>query len=290
MDHQVIIFSKDRALQLQGTLSSLAAFCEDAATLRIKVLFAASDAKYTEAYKKLEDEFQGVLDVEWVNESQFKPDLLRMIDGDSSGRESNQPPCRFTTFLVDDNLFIRRFSMAVVHQELDRNPKLIGFSLRLGKNTSYCYSLDCPQEFPEFKTVSEDVLEYKWPGCEADFGYPLEVSSSTYRTKEIYRLLRFLPFSNPNTLEGRMARMARLYRWSRPFLQCFDASVAFCVPVNKVQSVADNRAGEDDEYSSESLNELFLNGHRIDVKQLEGFSPKACHEEIALPLTETGGH
>ncbi len=292
-NHQVIIFSKDRAMQLHGTLASLLLFCEEASALKVKILFAASSEKFKEAYRKVEEEFLDLLDIVWVNEDDFRRDLLRLISGQPDSKEgagccsgwiNPQYDCEFTTFLVDDNLFVRNFSVEIVHRHLNEYPRSIGFSLRLGRNTTYCYSLNCPQEMPKFREPSDGVLQYDWPGCEADFGYPLEVSSSTYRTGDVFRMLRWLPFSNPNTLEGRMAKLARLYKWRHPSIHCFANSVAFCVPVNKVQEIADNRAGDTSEYSSEHLNELFLEGYRIDVPQLEGFISKSCHEEIELPL------
>ena len=64
--------------------------------------------------------------------------------------------------------------------------------------------------------------------------------------------------------------------------------MAFCAPVNKVQSSLENRAGEKTENSAESLNAAFLNGYRIDVEALRGFVPRAAHQEIELPLVRLG--
>jgi hypothetical protein len=122
-----------------------------------------------------------------------------------------------------------------------------------------------------------------------DFGYPLEVSSSVYRTGDLIRLLRTLPYSNPNRLEQGLSASSSLYRLHQPDLLCFERSVAFCAPVNKVQTILGNRAGQQEAYSSESLNSLYLQGQRVDVKALAGFVPRAAHEEIELPLRQPQG-
>jgi len=290
---QVIIFSKDRAMQLQGNLASLAAFCQEAPSLKVVVLYAASNEAYTNGYRKVKERFRDSLEIKWVREQEFRRDLLRLLgsSGCSNGIFSRifkwgHLECEhdFTTLLVDDNLFVSGFSMKTVEQHLDEEPRSLGFSLRLGKNTTYCYSLNCDQKVPQFRKVHDGVLEFDWTTGEADFGYPLEVSSSTYRTRQLFRLLFWLPFSNPNTLEGSMAKVSRVYKKSRPLIHCFSQSVAFCSPVNKVQKIADNRSGNSVEYSTEYLNEIFLNGWQIDVEQLDGFTPNSCHEEIELPL------
>ena len=59
--------------------------------------------------------------------------------------------------------------------------------------------------------------------------------------------------SNPNTLENKMACSTERFRSSYPFLLCPLLSIAFCAPVNKVQSVFNNRAGNATEWSAAAL-------------------------------------
>jgi hypothetical protein len=63
---------------------------------------------------------------------------------------------------------------------------------------------------------------------------------------------------------------------------CYENSVTFCNPINKVQTVATNRAGSVVEYSSDHLAQLFESGYRIKVEAYTGFVPNACHQEVAL--------
>jgi hypothetical protein len=189
-------------------------------------------------------------------------------------------------FMVDDNLFVRQFSLQVAVQALHSVPDAIGFSLRLGRNTTYTYSLNHNQELPEFNEIGDGVLAYDWRGAQYDFNYPLEVSSSIYRAVQIMPLLASVAFRNPNTLEGDMAARSRWFAKRFPKLLCFDTSVAFCNPVNKVQTVsAGNRAGLVNSYTVEELAEQFDRGKRIDVKAYSGFVSNSCHQEVELIFT-----
>jgi len=291
MMFRVVIFSKDRAMQLHATLSSFAARCTDATDARVSVIFKASAPAYLEAYGLLRAELEERLKIEWIQEDDFKKDLLKVASIESRGNwmsfllgRSNSSPNDYLLFMVDDNIVIGDFRLADVGRAMEKRPKALAFSLRVGKNTTYCYPNRCRQSLPSFEAVSDNMLCFSWPGEDCDFGYPLEVSSSIYRTKDIESLLRRLPYSNPNRLEQGLSVSSRLFARRRPELLCYDQSVAFCAPVNKVQTVLDNRAGEDNGHSVEELNALFLKGFRIDIERLRGFVPGAAHQEIDLPL------
>jgi hypothetical protein len=291
MMFRVVIFSKDRAMQLHATLSSFAARCTDATDARVSVIFKASAPAYLEAYGLLRAELEERLKIEWIQEDDFKKDLLKVASIESRGNWMSFLPGRLNSsrddyllFMVDDNIVIGDFQLADVGRAMEKRPKALAFSLRVGKNTTYCYPNRCRQSLPSFEAVSDNILSFTWPGQEGDFGYPLEVSSSIYRIKDIESLLRRLPYSNPNRLEQGLSVSSRLFARRRPELLCFDHSVAFCAPVNKVQTVLDNRAGEDNGHSVEELNALFLKGFRIDIESLRGFVPGAAHQEIDLPL------
>jgi hypothetical protein len=185
---------------------------------------------------------------------------------------------------VDDNLFIRPFCLQEIADSLCTHEDAIGFSLRVGRNTTNCYSMECEQPLPPFEPAPPG-LRFPWSGQVGDFGYPLEVSSSVYRCADLISLLRTLPYNNPNRLEQCLSTSSGLFKRRLPSLLCFEESVAFCAPINKVQSILDNRAGAQEEYSSEALNTLFLDGYRVNVSSLSGFVPRAAHVEIELPLS-----
>ena len=294
MTIQTIIFSKDRPLQLHATLASFALHAEDASQVPIHVLCRSSNESYARGYARVAEELGDRLQIHWIQETDFKADLLSVILEPRPDSRRQRLWNRLTLraprlrtehllILVDDNLFIRPFRLQEIAGTLRAHPDAIGFSLRLGRNTTSCYSMQCEQPLPDFEAAAPG-LRFAWSGQVGDFGYPLEVSSSVYRSADLITLLRSLPYNNPNRLEQGLSAASGLYARRLPTLLCFEQSVAFCAPVNKVQSILDNRSGAQEEYSSESLNNLFLDGYRVDVAALCDFVPRAAHEEIELPL------
>jgi len=192
------------------------------------------------------------------------------------------PSDTYILFLVDDNLFVRDFNLGEVIQELQSHLDVLGVSLRLGRNTTYCYAMDRPQSMPVFISLTGSLLKFNWTTAEYDFGYPLEVSSSIYRAREIVPLVSGMRFLNPNDVEGYIAAHRRLFYSKFPSLLCYDLSITFCNPINIVQTTTDNRAGEQFHYTVNEMNERFDRGDRIRVNAYTGFTPNACHQEVEL--------
>ncbi len=261
-----LIFSKDRAMQLDCTLRSLFLHCTDADQIALRVLYTTSSQLHEGQYEKLKREYP---QVEFIREASFKNDLLSALS-----------PFKYVLFLVDDNVFVRDFLITQAVEQFSQLPDALGFSLRLGENTTYCYMLNQPQALPKFSTAGNSVLSYDWSTAPLDFGYPLEVSSSLYRIGDLLQLLNQIDFKNPNTLELLLESNKTLYTSTRSRLLCFDRSVAFCNPLNMVQTMWVNRAGNKNVYTPDKLSQMFEEGLRIDVIALSGFTPNACHQEI----------
>lgn len=296
-----LVFSRDRAMQLDATLRSFLAHCADAARVDLRVLYSATSPLHETQYRELARAYASP-GLTFVRERAFRRDTLHQLTVAAGRRGAGRIRAvltaapvvgsrlgalglhrsRFVLFLVDDNIFVRRFSLGAAADALLDTPEAIGFSLRLGSNTTQCYPLGRPQGVPALQPLRRGVVGYDWPSADADFAYPLEVSSSLYRLHEVVPLLSGLPFRNPNTLESGIAARARMFAASHPRLLCFETSVTFCNPVNKVQSEYENRAGTDAANSSEGLARHFAAGFRIDVASYDGIVPTACHEEVAL--------
>lgn len=275
----LFIFSKDRAFQLEALLGCLSCRCIDINQAHIFIQYFASSSEFETGYRIVQESWRDKLRITWIRESSFKLDLIRSLAYCASRIDS-------ILFLVDDCLIVRDFSLGDIRRFLLLNPSCLGYSLRLGYNTHYCYSKDCEQEIPPF-AGSGDFLSYNWSTAYHDFAYPLEISSSLYRFKDIYSLLRFLPYKNPNTLEQVLSRCKILFRRNKPNLACCSTSIAFCAPLNRVQNNFQNRAGESAEYSPHNLNQVLLNGERLDILSFSRYRPKACHEEISLKVIKT---
>lgn len=297
-----VVFSRDRAMQLEAMLASFHRHAADAASVRLVVLYRTSSPRHHGQYAELEREF--ATRVHFTEETSFRLQLREILTGASvTGRGRSRSwwshafrPRRaveaasadradYILFLVDDTIFVRPFDLRAATSALAVHPEAAGFSLRLGRNTTRCYVLSRPQALPAFEILPNGVLKFDWTKGDGDFGYPLEVSSSLYALETVQRLLHRLPFSDPNTLESRMSLEGRRLAHAQPALLCFPTSVAFSVPLNRVQEVFENRASSAP-ISPDMLADMYERGQRIDITALDTFVPSSCHQEVQLDFPE----
>lgn len=245
---KILVFSFKRNLQCAAFLESLELHCEDEVGLSI----------YTKDCSKL-------------RAGEFRRDVRSQIRG-----------CEYVMFCVDDTIFTHDFSLKFVTDQLGCFRDAVGFSLRLGLNTDYCYMKDKKQSIPD-PMVNEGICSvYKWTKAELDFAYPLEISSSVYRVEDILPILRGGKFGNPTELEILLHR--NRHKPKKPFLLCFNQSVAFSAPFNRVQTMfAGNRSQK---FTAEFFEDLYKGGSRIDVERYSGLVTNAAHQEVVLYLKE----
>ena len=290
-----LVFSRDRAMQLDATLRSFLLHCVDGDDARLTVLYQVTSASHARQYAELIQEYRSYRTITFQQQAHFRQDVLGYLAAHADLRYGSglyhhmarlhhrlgflsQPLLRFGSprdvlFLVDDNIFVRSFCLADNLSALEAHSQALGYSLRLGRNTTFCYTRDRVQSLPEFTSVGEGVLCYDWRGGELDFAYPLEVSSSIYRIADLLPLLNRLWFSNPNQLESRLAENAIRFT-NRPFLLCNLKSVVFSNPVNQVAERHQNRFGNSYHLTTQELADNFSNGLRIDINRFAWFYPK----------------
>ena len=275
MNCLTLIFSKDRALQLDATLSSFLLHCTDAKSMHIRVLYTTTPSLHTEQYIHLEKEYHEYPFIQFIREQDFRSDVLALL-----------APFEHILFLVDDNIFVHDFYLQNAIEILNIHGDTLACSLRLGKNTTYCYPLNASQRLPDFEQLQNGMLKFNWTKGENDFGYPLEVSSSVYRVDDIVPFIARFPYRNPNTLEAFMNENKPVFQEDKPFLLSYEQSVTFCAPVNIVQTMWPNRTSKNIDYHSDKLSELFAQGYRVDINYYSDFTPNACHQEVELKLIE----
>ena len=322
-----IVFSKDRALQLDAVLRSLRLHCQDMQNLQLDVLYLATNELHLRQYHELMRTYQAV---NFFAQGDFRRDLLSLLSPYTKGSRAKKifsdlcaigqlgfplgslldriwrrsfehiqrglvkarmPALNaneYVAFLVDDNIFTKPFSFGNAIRMLEEKVDVLGFSLRLGENVTYCYVNDKPQALPVFSVINEEILLFDWTKSELDFGYPLEVSSSIYRLVDILPFIAGLPFENPNELEDRMAFRAKTFQSTHPYLGCYRSSVTFCNPINKVQKIIANRSGENIRFGIDELAGRFGRGERIRVEAYTDFVPSACHQEVELVFERIG--
>jgi len=254
------------------------------------------DDEYEKSYKTLKKEQKDLgRNVDFVNEKlknknrpNFSSILLEII---------LNKKYEFVMFLVDDNIFTGKFNLSQI-KDLIRYNLYLGFSLRLGTNTKYCYSMNSIQKVPESKVYVSQIelnflkelyptaFAFDWTNAEYDFAYPLEISSSVYKIDLIKAILTHTEYKNPNDLEANMYSSLP-YFVLYPKLLSYETSVAFCAPMNKVQDTApNNRFSGINIYSPRNMLKMHENGFRVDWKKFDGFISNACHQEVGLYTLE----
>lgn len=260
-----IYFSKDRPMQLDLALSSNQVQSEDWINQKEIVLYKASNERFARAYHTLSIEHSSV---DFIKETDFKKDLLACLKDK-----------KYVLFVVDDCVFTRKYSLEKMCYTLDIFSGAIGFSLRLGENTTYCYPLGIDNDFPIMQKFDNNICTFNWVDVKnGDFAYPLEVSSSLYRVSDIMIYLQGVTYADPGFLEWAMSINTGIVKYS-PYLACYQTSVAFCNPINKVNPNNNNRSGSNPDYSILSLLEKYENSLRIDNTDFLDFVSNGCHQE-----------
>ena len=309
----IVIFSKDRAFQLEACLRTLREQCEDIPSVPVKVLWKASTEAHRQAYDLLRNALSTTasFSVDFIEESNFRADLIQILaslDRNSwrtgivhwLARFQNKSwqrglgqvflsrmarPEAATLFTVDDTLFLRPFRFGECVSQLLAHDRCLAFSLRLGEGLTRFYMGNRDQKVPPMQLVdpATRLCEFRWSDADGDFAYPLEVSSSFLKIGSLFPRLLRKPWKSPNTLELAFANMAGRYRDTHPFVLTFQQPHAVAVPLNIVQKdFTANRHGGQDRYHPDQLCRLFLEGVRADLSGLAGISPNSVHAELDL--------
>jgi hypothetical protein len=256
-----VVFSKDRAMQLDACLRSIANFAPYAGS--VTVIYKATTENFAAAY----DAIETPENVELLEESRFDS-MVHDVLGDHA----------YTVFHTDDDVFFRAPPPLPAPGD-----DFAAVSLRLGQNTTYCYSHSAAQALPAF-TDDGPLRVWDWTSAEQDFAYPMSLNGHIFTTSLLKRLLKRARFANPNQLEEELHfRRHRAPRW----MLAGAHSCVVSIPANIVSSTHKNRASADTDLSPAALNERFLRGERIDFTSMDFSSIRGAHQEVALRFEPT---
>lgn len=264
-----LLFSKDRPLQLQGTLESLARFGKHVG--HVKVIFKGCADEYRLVAQRMSTRHR--MRVRMIEERVFYDDMLGQLN----------PFYSHVMFLVDDTIFYRPFDLRECCQALYDHADVLGVSLRLGDNTEWCYMSKSYQSFVDLTRDQTRFQTWDWTQSTHDAGYPLELSSSVYRITQMDQLLKTCRrFTNPNSMEHYMALEADKYR-AAPRLASYHRSVAFSNPMNLTQTqYIGNRNSGDNLYTTSRLLRAFREHEEMDLSTVDELQPNAAHFEWAF--------
>lgn len=248
----VVIFSKNRAMQLDCLLASI--YTNFNHFGKISVLYKA-DMGFTGGYSKLIDKYK---EVNWVAEKYFIVDTKRII----------RTSLKYTVFLVDDIIFFRKenFNPEIL-KSLDR---ACCVSLRLG--------LKYKPEI-EHEILLDDYILFDWVKQPKNFGYPFSVDGHIFQTEMISKLISDKRFINPNQVETNLQGCKNMIS---KFMIAPMQAVCFSNILNRVSDTSNCTYGEKFHFKTSWLENKYMEGHLIDFENMDYSGVNNCHFEVDL--------
>lgn len=251
-DTLLIVFSKDRALQVHALIESYFRKVKESKPLNI--LYACSSPHHENSYNDLIAHYSNNDDVNFLRENNFRMDLIGLV---------RTTDCKKIFLCVDDVIFSKAFSM---NNFCKINPKLFSPSLYKGLDLTYCSTHGIDQALPGFINISKDsffvdIIVWKWDDAlqSPDWTYPLGVSVHLYDRRELLFMIRNTEFKAPNSLE------ANLQKWMPFFVGRYGISYKYAkigfTPINLVNTEVENLTSN--QYSADDLLDKWNKGYRI---------------------------
>lgn len=265
----IIVFSRNRAMQLDLLLTSLKRTFKEYKETQINVLYDFTDTEFYESYEILKEQCDENIKFITDNEfGSFKQTVLNTLD----------PKKDLTMFLCDDIVFTNDWSVSDKEiQILEKNNSIIATSLRLWEGIDFCYAARLSSPAPKLENGI-----WNWTTSVGDWGYPMSVDGNIYKTEFILSKINEVAFKTPNELEAVLAITADR---SKPNYCCYVTEPKlFNIPANIVQTTFQNKHGNIK--TANQLNYLFLNGKRLDDNFYYGKKFNTVHVELELKIKE----
>lgn len=263
----LMIFSKNRPMQLHCLLSSLKEFSNFESS-NINVLHKY-DKKYEEGLNKVKSQH---LNVNFIEESSFEDQVKDYL-------KSGQKYC---VFFVDDMIVKNNFDINLPCNILSSNQNVLTFSLRLGTHLTYCYPTNSQQQVPN-GMINSGVFVWNWKASHLDWNYPFSLDGHIFRRSDLEGWASHLKFLNPNQFEDKLQSIKENFVLPEMCVSYVN-SVTFNMPLNRVQNEYKNRA---EDVSVDELYDLWMNGKELDYGLLFGFLNNGAHHPLNLPIKDS---
>ena len=257
----IIVFSKNRACQLDCLLSSMEYFFVGLKDCNKSIIWKATTNVFLDGYKNC---IQNHPSWNYKKESNFKGQVVSSIS----------PNRKTTVFFVDDLIFLAPFCRSdKEYKAFVLNSKQVCLSLRLHPKLNYCYALSCNMKAPAF--IGSELI-WNWNLGDCDFGYPMSLDGHIFKTIDIGKYLHTMEYNNPNQLEGELCKEKVVNKY---LVGCYREPRVINIPMNRVTNECNNRA---EGGSAEKMNDDYLSGKRIDWKNLSGYVGSSVHESVQI--------
>lgn len=265
----VIVFSRNRAMQLDLLLRSLKQTFKEYSETKINVIYDFTDTEFYDGYELLKEQTDKNINFVTDNEyGSFKSTVLNLLDTKKD----------LTMFLCDDIIFSNNWSLSDKEIKILKTDKtIIATSLRLWDGIDFCYAANQKSQCPKLENGI-----WNWTLAEGDWGYPMSVDGNIFKTDFIKSKIEAIPFNTPNDLE---AVLSATVDNSKPNYCCYASEPKlFNIPANVVQTKFLNRHGNIK--TANQLNYLFLDGKRLDETFYRGKKFNTVHVELELKIKE----
>lgn len=257
----IVIWSKDRAAQLDLTLQTIKAYFVEWKEQTISIIYKYSNDFYKQGYdrvKSLHPEFT------YIAETNFREDTLKTIFNTKK---------EYVSFLVDDDIFIDTISLkSPEFIEFDNNPLIATLSCRMAPYIDYCYT----QNQPAKKPVLNEKHIWNWHSeCSGDWNYPWSVAGLHIFRKLDLEPLKNMNFRATNTFEGMFCNIPFS---GRNLMICYEHAKTFTGANNKIQTENNNR--HENSHPVDAMNKIFLTGSRLSIEANHYIISNACHGKV----------
>jgi hypothetical protein len=264
----IIIYSKNRPLQLYALLESLYALTDAVTATNVSVIYKYDDP-YRDCIAELQTKFNAV---KFIQQEDFRRDTLTTLI-----TSTNQ----FCTFLVDDIIFKSGVSFNDIEHLLSSNPSVLTFSMRMGLHLNYCYPTNTHQPIPNGTTINE-IFVWDWTQASGDWAYPVSLDGHIFKKSDILKWTSKINFSNPNQLEDYLQNAFKIDAVSKQCV-CHARSLIVNLPLNRVQNEYKNRCGE---ISVEELYDIWIKGKKIDTQTVVNINNNSAHYPTNIAIVE----
>lgn len=267
----VLIFSKDRAMQLHALLQSIETLCKDVYD-NITILYTYSNFEFQQGYDLLINRYSKY---NFVKETNFEKNVREFITNNRT---------RYISFLVDDALFFKSLDKDKIISFLSR-PDTISFIPGVGTNTQFSNTASTIFALPEME-INDGLYIWNWKTTkdQAEFSCPLMVVGNIFNTTVFNKLFSKIKirFNNPNFFEELLQFILQnQYKKNIPrYCACFKNSCIVHSANNRVQTTHPNHSGQVYDFTPKNLNSKYLNGMIIDIKDYQFNNIIGMHHEL----------
>lgn len=261
----IIIFSKNRAFQLDLCIRSLKEQFKSPCTIYVQYTYSNND--YKKGFDILKERYP---DITFIKEDKFKDTFVKIINGFTN---------KYFFTLTDDDVFINTITQDDMNKHLaiyESNPKIHTLSMRMNPTINFCHPANKKIDPPSRFIHDKEYLLWDWRLCERAYcwGYPMAINTHIYRIKEMLPLFKRLNYHNVNSLESAINKN----RFNKPYILSFKESKVFNVQNNFVQGKRLNETHFN--YDIKNMNDMLLADKQITTKGIYGLKRRKAHGDL----------